>query len=456
MNNPQYLAIIEAATETRNIDFKRSMNWRTSTQCAKFELLKDIAAMANAGGGFLIIGRDEPLHETGTLTEEEAGSFDPTEVNKSIHRYLAPIHECRVECERSGADLLVVLDVPEFETSPLIFQQVGNCGDSGCKKPHFLAGDIFIRTKAQQTQRIATAEEMRDLINRGVRKTSTDFVTAIQRMLSAPQSIEEPLAASPYDEESAHEERDFFGPIFYPRVAHAGYYDMSIRPVKYKKDRLELRRVPNKVREYAFVINRNGLFDSVPYDGLEGSNFAGGCRLRIMKPPWRRIEAVSLWQSGLYRIARAFPEDYEPNKERTAARLKDTDRELWIDTFVEYMTMFHLLARNVMRDMGDDEDEQFQVDIRIDGLAGRTLDGNNVDPLESFLIGLRGQHGTENSFFFPLRTTLRSMEVEAVSLAAERCATVLWTFGLTGDSISTFQRRLLGNSEPHAFPASGS
>jgi hypothetical protein len=453
LNNPKYQASIAAATETRVIDFKAAMNWRTATKCERFELLKDVAAMANVGSGLLIVGRDGPAHTTGTVSEEDAQSFDPTEVNKVVHKYLSPSHECRVERERVGDDLLIVVDVPEFEATPLIFQETGNCGAKECKNaPHFRAGDIYIRTKAQQTQRVTTADDMRELVSRSIRKTSDELVFSIQRMLTAPQSHEEPLAASPYDAEYAHEENEFFEHHFYPRVMHAGHYDMTVRPVAYQKERLALRDTPRKVRELAYVVGRNGIFDCVPFDGLEGENFSGGSRLWIMKPHWRRVEAVSLYQSGLYRVVRSFQEDFEPNEERSAARFKETDRELWVDVFIETMTMFHLLARNIVRALLTDPDEEVQIDLRVDGLAQRKLDANSPDPLRDFLVGLRGQRGTENVFKFPLRTTLRSLEVEAATLARERCAKILWTFGVANDISLGFQRKLLRNTEPIALP----
>lgn len=74
--NLQYQAIIRGRTETRNIDFKAAMNWRTATKCVKFEILKDIAAFVNVGGGYIVIGRDEPNFTSGSMTKEQADSFD--------------------------------------------------------------------------------------------------------------------------------------------------------------------------------------------------------------------------------------------------------------------------------------------------------------------------------------------------------------------------------------------
>jgi hypothetical protein len=172
LNNPKYLAAIIAAVETQVIDFKAAFCWQDATKCERFEILKDIAAMANVGGGLIIIGRDEPNHTAGSLDTAEATSFDPTEVNKVVHRYLASSIECGVELEIVNRDTLAVIDVPEFEPTPLVFQEIGNCGVDGCKKtPHFKQGDLFIRTKAQQSQRISTPPRGRRCRRRGTTRS---------------------------------------------------------------------------------------------------------------------------------------------------------------------------------------------------------------------------------------------------------------------------------------------
>jgi hypothetical protein len=460
MSNSRYQAIIVAATETRNIDFKAAMAWLPSENCNRFELLKDIAALANIGGGHLVIGRDEPSLTTGGMTKVQVASFDPTEVNKLVQRFLSPAHECFVKSEEVGNDSLVIIDVPEFEASPLIFRETGNCGSAKCKKtPHFRPGDIYIRTKAQQSQRISDAEEMRELLNRGVRKTGDQVVTAIQRMLSAPQSVEEPAFASPYEAEYDRENEQFFSWLFFPWTSNHGHYDLQIHPIEYRSDRLDLRTLPNKIRTLSYLLNRRGFMDGIPYEGntyVENSD--GGCRLSFREPQFHQVEGVSLLTSGHYRLVREFPEDFESDKDhKTGIFVADTIRKLWIDTFIDYVTMMHLLARNVVREIAENEDEEFQVDFRIDSLDRREVTTGNRyfnASVGEFFLRLQSHAGTESYFSFPLRTTRRALEVDAVKLARERCERILWTFGISNEIfVGQLQRRLLGRTEPVALPA---
>jgi len=447
--------MIRAATETRNIDFKAAMNWLTASKCERFEILKDVAAFANVGGGHLIIGRDEPTYTSGCVSSEQAESFDPTDFNTFVNRYLRPAVECRITIEAFNGDQLIVIEIPEFDSSPLIFQTVGNCGDTTCRKnPHFKPGDLFTRTKAQQSQRVSDPDDMRDILNRGLRKNQDELMNSFQRVLASPSAIEQALPQSPYDNELEEDERDFFHGIFYPWVPHVGHFDLTVRPANYQHERLELRSTPSKIKQYAYVLNRNNVFESIPYDNdHESRNFSGGCRMALKKPEWRRYEGVSLRQSGLYRLVRIFPEDFKPNEDRTRAELVEVDRSLWLDSFVTQMTMLHLLARRIARDLLSDLGDEVQIDLRVDGLAGRRLLVNRPDPMLELRLRLSSTPGSENVFRFPLRTTRRALEVDAVTTARNQCAKILWTFGLSGDGLIGIQRGLLGGFDPTALTA---
>jgi len=454
MSSPAYESIIRAATETRNIDFKAAIEWIHASKCSRFEILKDIASMANAGGGHIVVGRDEPSLSNGSLTRQQANSFDPTEVNKFVHKYLAPAIECHVEEVMVDDDILVVIDIPEFDSSPVIFQLNGDCGDSECRKsPHFRSADIFIRTKAQQSQRVIDPDDMREMLKRGMRKAQNELITLITRALSSRPSVEEPLPLSPYDEEYEYEKREFFDPTFYPWVSFTGHFDMVVKPVTYVENRLDLESIPNKIREFRYIVTKNGVPDSVPYlDNHKVTNFSRGCRMLLQQIACRQYEAVSLQQSGLYRVTRIFMEDYEPNHEKTSAKLVDKNNLLWLDTFVQQITVFYLLARNIARALLRDPDEEIQIDLRVDGLKNRTLTTNAMDPSWRTRLATLSTAGTENVFNFPLRTTLRELEVDVVNIAREKCQKILWTFGLKDCGLATIQRKILRNSEPVALP----
>ena len=373
-------------------------------------------------------------------------------MNRDVHNYSSPRVECHVETEEVDNDTLVIIGFRNSTSRRSSLLRPEIAAHRAAKRVlTFYPGTSSSGPRPSRAAG-SWAPEMRDIINRAVRKTSNDLVTAIQRMLTSPQSTEEPLPSSAYDIELEREDRELFHPMF-NWVREAGHFDMTIRPVDYRADRINLHETPRKLNEYAVTFGRGGIIEAVPFEqNHERENSAGGARLWIAHPEWRRVEAASLQSSGVYRIVRAFEEDYLPDADTMSAQFVETNRVLLIDTFVQTMTLLHLRARNIARDLFQDADEQIQIDLRVDGLAGRTPLLNRFDPMASVYIALHSQPGNRDEFSWPLRTTLRALEIEAVSLARERCAEVFWTFGLRGDSIVPTQRNLLGQTEPTAFP----
>ena len=156
-------AFVTAPYEDSVHEIKAAKPW--TDRCFKAERLRDIAAMANSGGGLLLIGRDNPNFRTGTLAPQEQQTYDITAVAVDVRNYIAPIVAVRVHYLNAGPDLLVALDVPTITRAPAIM-----ITDFGCEQhgTHFKPGDVYVRTPAAQTQRLASYPEMEDLLNRVV------------------------------------------------------------------------------------------------------------------------------------------------------------------------------------------------------------------------------------------------------------------------------------------------
>src|SRR5207245_2416830 len=77
--------MIEQKSETKNLDYKESLNWRTSTKDERLGVAKDLLAMANTqDGGRIVFGiRDENCEFIG-MPEADWESFDTTTVNEFV------------------------------------------------------------------------------------------------------------------------------------------------------------------------------------------------------------------------------------------------------------------------------------------------------------------------------------------------------------------------------------
>lgn len=78
--------------ESKEVEYKGPLAWDEDDKKGCCELTKDVIAIANTGGGWIVIGvRESP---TGFLPEglsaEQAESFETTRVNRFINNYAEP------------------------------------------------------------------------------------------------------------------------------------------------------------------------------------------------------------------------------------------------------------------------------------------------------------------------------------------------------------------------------
>lgn len=88
-DSKEVINLILRPYESKEHEFKGPMAWNGADKKACCELVKDILAMANTKGGFIVIG----VEETGNgfipsgLTSEQLTSFKSEEINRFIQRY---------------------------------------------------------------------------------------------------------------------------------------------------------------------------------------------------------------------------------------------------------------------------------------------------------------------------------------------------------------------------------
>ena len=76
----EVVAVIERNYESKALDYKGPTIWNSQDRKSCCELVKDVLAIANTDGGFIIIGveeKDEGFMLVG-LSSDEAGSYEST------------------------------------------------------------------------------------------------------------------------------------------------------------------------------------------------------------------------------------------------------------------------------------------------------------------------------------------------------------------------------------------
>jgi hypothetical protein len=160
--------------ESKNLDYKQSMNWGTATVEQKAAIVKDALAMANTqDGGKIIFGvRDGDCEAIG-LTEEEFQSFDATRFADFLNRYADPSFECAIQKFVIDGRKFVTIKVLEFSDVPIICKADAN--DSSGRQI-LKRGAIYVRTNRAASEIVPDAEAMRDLMNRAVVKRGDELL----------------------------------------------------------------------------------------------------------------------------------------------------------------------------------------------------------------------------------------------------------------------------------------
>jgi hypothetical protein len=136
------------------------------------ELVRDVAALANSGGGVIVLdgiaGVDEELlHERlGQYTEPEFEGFEVEALS------------------RNGRPSTAVV-VEGVRNAPLVFTQTGRVGGDHVA---FVPGGLYFRHGAKSEA--ATGEDVRDFIRRQLEATRTQWLANIRQVMHAPDGAE--------------------------------------------------------------------------------------------------------------------------------------------------------------------------------------------------------------------------------------------------------------------------
>ncbi len=180
---PDLIASALAATrESRQIEFKQSFD---STSPGEWcELIKDIVALANSGGGIIVFGLDS----RGSPTIPPARSvlnIDPADITNRIFKYtgFADFDVEIRELQKGGSSLCAFLITGALV--PLVFAKPGTYDAGGGKqKVAFGVGTVYFRHGSKSEP--GTTDDLRILISRRVDRLRKEWAKDIRKVVQAP------------------------------------------------------------------------------------------------------------------------------------------------------------------------------------------------------------------------------------------------------------------------------
>jgi len=171
-------------SECADVDFKESFDPTNSGEW--LEIIKDVVAMANTGGGTILIG----VNDDGSVSGKDiaaAASTDPADITNKIHKY-TDIHFHDFEmtyCQRSDTRICAL--IVGHSPIPIVFTKVGTYTydvTTGKQKTAFSNGTVYFRHGAKSEP--GTSEDLRQFLNREIELTKRSWMDGIAKIVEAP------------------------------------------------------------------------------------------------------------------------------------------------------------------------------------------------------------------------------------------------------------------------------
>jgi HD-GYP domain-containing protein (c-di-GMP phosphodiesterase class II) len=192
--------LIARRTETKNLDYKESLDWNAATPEQKGEVVKDVLAMSNShDGGCIVFGVRDGDFEAVGLNENDFMSFDITRFSDFLNRYADPPLECAIQKFVFDSKRLVTIEVPEFRDVPTICKADLN----GMSHRQVLKkGATYVRTERAASEIVPSADIMRELLDRAVVKRGDQFFKMVDRVIAGQTTLSKPRVTQAEHEEA--------------------------------------------------------------------------------------------------------------------------------------------------------------------------------------------------------------------------------------------------------------
>lgn len=198
MQAPELSAALAATCESEKLDFKRAFDPDSTAEW--LELIKDIAVLANSGGGIVIIGADDDGNPVqGDLTSIIA--VDPADVTNKIYKYTdRHFHNFEFRrCQKDGSDICMLLVGP-IEV-PLVFTRPGTyTAEPGKQKTAFSVGTVYFRHGAKSEP--GNSDDLRAFIDRRLESIKRSWLDGIAKVVEAPPGTRIVVLPADIDESS--------------------------------------------------------------------------------------------------------------------------------------------------------------------------------------------------------------------------------------------------------------
>lgn len=368
--------LIALGNENRNLDYKGAFSWAKATNDEKCEIVKDVLAFANArDGGIILVGVNDKTGILEGLTDEEFSSFDQTKFNDFAHRFTDPRHTCDVHRLKTSGKKIVVIEIPEFTDVPILCKQEAH--DSRRTNSLILRkAGLYKRTDKATSELIEDADEMRELLNRGLLRRQDELMFAMKQIIQPSEILRSETTSSSYNKE-IEGGIQYFEELWGGKLAKPPNWTLLMYPERYIKDRISsLAEIQERIERSAVSLTgwTFPIANRIPGSGW--SNFPEGTQSSLHSDK-HRSEALRVYRSGLFIWRAPIWEEFHPRfSGKNVLIFKDA-----IYSITEWM----LFAQRYFESFVPME-ESIQIGIKLSGTHERILISDDS------LVGLFNQY----------------------------------------------------------------
>ena len=164
------------------MDFKSEADFSQLESC--LELVKDIVAMANSGGGVIVVGVDD----SGNSSNFDISGFVKTDlatITDQIFKYTSRHFDAfSIEQTTRGSSQIAVLIVDETSV-PMVFTKTGSYPFQGKTKSAFSQGSIYYRHGSKSEP--CVPDDIEISIRKEVEARRKEWLDGIRRIVEAPK-----------------------------------------------------------------------------------------------------------------------------------------------------------------------------------------------------------------------------------------------------------------------------
>jgi DNA-binding response OmpR family regulator len=153
------VSLVEAKTEQTGVDYKRELDLGNKRQRA--ELARDMIAMANTGGGTIIIGVQEERDGFSVKGAANARDLDPTKVGDAVRGYVGSVVKFSSRVVSVQGALCAAISVSATDGTIALAQKSN-------QEAGLFTGRIYVRTSDARTTELTDPVQLAELLERAV------------------------------------------------------------------------------------------------------------------------------------------------------------------------------------------------------------------------------------------------------------------------------------------------